>query len=80
MADCFRGSGEITPSDRTDLNPLNGVFYRGPGFKSRRPDELKGVSGLGLTFRLRCKEGFRGEDTGLAENRAVTPLLGGNYP
>ena len=37
------GSGKITPSDRTDINPLNGWLYGGPGFKSRRLDDLKAV-------------------------------------
>ena len=46
LTNSFRGSGQITPSDQTDPNPLNGWLYGGPGFKSRRPDELKHVKPL----------------------------------
>ena len=43
IANCFRGTVEITPSDRTAINPLKEWVYGGPGLKSRRPDELKPV-------------------------------------
>ena len=34
---------QFLSSQRTAINPLNGLVYGGPGFKSRRPEELKGV-------------------------------------
>ena len=33
----------ITHSDRTDLSPLKGRLYGGPGFKSWRPGEINVV-------------------------------------